>query len=150
MRAAGSIRAAFAFLAALACTVPAVAQDDKAPGSDKPPSTILEQLKLKTDVGQMPDFVVKSRPPPDSLHYIPVGSPPPEPAAPVLSVDEIKAEESELDGLRDRHDRLAHRKSEPGSHLSVADGRKSPPVKPAKPKCILTCDILHIPKPGEH
>jgi hypothetical protein len=98
----------------------------------------------------MPDFVVKSRPPPDSLHYIPVGGARPEPAAPVLSVDQIKAEESELDSLRERHDRLARRKSEPVPHVSVADGRKPPRTKPIKPKCILTCDVLHIPKPGEN
>lgn len=96
----------------------------------------------------MPDFVVKSRPPADTLHYLPVGGARPEPATQVMTVDQIKAEESELDTLRQRHDRIARRKSDSVVHSSVADGRKTPPVKPVPPKCILTCDILHLPKPG--
>lgn len=97
----------------------------------------------------MPAFVVKSRPPADTLHYIPVGSPRPEPATHALTVKEIKAEEANLDALRVRQDHLSGRKSEPIPHASVADGRKPPPRKAKPPKCILTCDILHIPKPGE-
>ena len=136
-------------LGALAWAGSAAAQSEKAPDSDGPVSAVLEGLKLKAEVGQMPDFVVKSRPPPDSLHYLPIGGPRPEPASRQLTVDEIKAEESELDTLRQRHDRIAGRKSDPVPHASVADGRKPPPVKPARPKCILTCDILHLPKPGD-
>ena len=65
-----------------------------------------------------------------------------------MTVEEIKAEEAQLDALRLRHDRIAGRKSEPVPHTSVADGRKLPRPKPVSPKCILTCDILHLPKPG--
>ncbi len=51
--------------------------------------------------------------------------------------------------LSQRHDRIAGRKSDPATHVSVADGRKPPKAKPKKPKCILTCDIMANPKPGE-
>jgi hypothetical protein len=140
--------AAIVFLCVLAGAGSAAAQDNKAPGSDDPLSRFLKGVKLKTDVGDMPDFVVESRPPADTLHYIPIGGARPEPATPTMSVEKIKAEESELDALRLRHDRIAGRKSDPVPHTSVADGRKPPPPKPKPPKCILTCDILHIPKPG--
>ena len=141
--------AATVFACALGLGGLAAAQDDKAPDSDGLVSKTLQKLKLKADPGTMPDFVVKSRPPADSLHYLPVGRPRPEPATGPLTVDQIKAEEAELDGLRERHDRVAKRKSAPATHASVADGRKLPPTKPKKPKCILTCDILKNPKPGD-
>jgi hypothetical protein len=142
--------AAVVLLCALVCAGSAAAQGNTAPGSDDPLSTVLKGVKLKTDVGTMPDFVVKSRPPADSLHYIPIGSARPEPATPPLTVEEIKAEEAKLDALRLRHDRIAGRKGAPVPHTSVADGRKLPPKKPPPPKCILTCDIQRLPKPGSN
>jgi hypothetical protein len=141
--------AAVVLLGALTWSGSAVAQADEAPNSEGTVSKVLQGLKVKTEVGQMPDFVVKSRPPPDSLHYIPVGGPRPEPAAPQMTVDEIKAEEAELDALKQQHDHIGARKSDATHHASVADGRKPPKSKPARPKCILTCDVLALPKPGD-
>lgn len=144
----GTLVIVFVFLGTFFFAGSAAAQDDAASGPDDPLTNVLKGVKLKADVGAMPDFVVKSRPPPDSLHYVPVGGARPEPAMPAMSVDEIKAEEAKLDALRLQHDRVGRRKSAPVPSTSVADGRKPPPKKPVPPKCILTCDILHPTKPG--
>jgi hypothetical protein len=62
-------------------------------------------LGFATDVGPPVDFVTKTRPGSDP-GYIPAFQPPPEPARPKLKSDELKAVQSDLDGVGKQHDAL--------------------------------------------
>jgi hypothetical protein len=58
-----------------------------------------------TDVPPPVDFVSKTRPGSEP-GYIPVFQPPPEPTRPTLKNDELKAVQSDLDGVGKQHDAL--------------------------------------------
>ena len=109
------LRPAFALsLVALAFSLPsAFAQGaGSSPGSAKvEPQGVLEGLARSTGLGSKPvepaDFVRSSRP--ADLDYIPVHSKRPETPGKLLTADELKARERELDALRASHDAAASR-----------------------------------------
>ena len=82
-----------------------------------------------TDVGPPVDFVSKTRPGSDP-GYIPVFQPPPEPARPTLKNDELKAVQSDLDGVGKQHDAL--RQAFPPAAKAMAEeqaAKKKPNAK---------------------
>ncbi|MBB4040940.1 hypothetical protein GGR34_002599 [Microvirga flocculans] len=68
-----------------------------------------------------PEFVARSRP--DSLDYMPIGTPVPERPTPARTAAEVKAAEAELDALRARNEAAGAEAAELG---------KTPPPEPIK------------------
>lgn len=108
--------------------------------STETPIEVIANFKLRADPVEPADFVKKSRPSDDSLQYIPLGAAKPEPATRIMTFDEIKAKEAELDGVRARHDRIGARAAPKGPVKSVAYAPKVLPVKKPKP-CLITCVV---------
>jgi hypothetical protein len=82
-----------------------------------------------TDVVPPVDFVTKTRPGSDP-GYIPAFQPPPEPARPKLKSDELKAVQSDLDGVGKQHDAL--RQALPPAAKAMAEeqaAKKKPNAK---------------------
>ena len=108
--------------------------------STQTPVEVIANFKLRADPVEPAEFVRRTRPPEDSLQYIPLGAAKAEPGSRLMTFDEIKAKEAELDGVRARHDRIGARPAPKGPIKSVAYEPKSPPVK--KPKsCLITCVV---------
>lgn len=121
----------------------ASAQAQQTPAAS-PFRAALNAAGLRTDPAPMPDFVTRTRPPADRLHYIPMGGARPEPPDKPLTPDQIRAEEVDLAGLRSRDDRLGGRK--PVVVVARSAAGKPPPAKKKPVKtCRLTCTIG---KPG--
>lgn len=99
----------------LAAALPAYAQQSP-PASTLDPAQMLHQ---KTTLPPAAGFVQSSRPKDDQLGYIPLGGPRPEPATKVMTPEQVKAMERELDDLRFKQDKLAGRKSAPLARKSV-------------------------------
>jgi hypothetical protein len=79
-----------------------------------------------TDVAPPADFVAKTRPTSD-LDYIPVFQPPPEPARPLLKSDQLKAMQSDLEGVSKEHNTI--RQAFPPAAKALAEdqaGQKKP------------------------
>ncbi|MDF2115438.1 hypothetical protein PY365_07655 [Roseiarcaceae bacterium H3SJ34-1] len=125
---------------ALLSTLPVAAQQagGSAQQSDNPFATILRGPRFTTTPMEPQDWVKRSRPA-DNQAYIPVGRNADQPQRRVMTPDEVRAKEAELDAVRAKHDRLAHRKP-----LNVRIGSATAPPLPKKeskkPTCVLTCD----------
>lgn len=130
------VAAAACCIAAAALVVPrgAVAQQ----GSN-PFAALADALKLHTEAPDPAPFVKASRPAVEPA-YLPFAPANKAPAGKVLTPDEIRAEEADLQSLRLKHDRSARRKPAPLMQSSAA------PV-PQAPKhsdnfhCVMTCTI---------
>lgn len=127
---------------ALVCAASAMAQSgpNAAPAASDPLQAIGEALKLRATTRDPADFVRNSRKPDGELQYVPLGAANAEPARRVLTPDEIRAAERDLDGVRAKHDAMAGRKTAAAPAKSVAPG----PAGPAKPKtrnCLITCVV---------
>ena len=99
---------------------PAPTTDAPGPGFDD----VLRSLNLKARESKTPDFVVKSRPAPGSMQFIPVGTPHPRRAVKVLTPAEVTATEAELDAARTQQQRRAGLKPQP-----VPEKTRKPAVK---------------------
>lgn len=85
-------------------------------------------LHEKTIVPPAADFVRASRPDENKLNYIPFGSQRPEPKSKVMTPDQVKAVELQLDQLRLKQDQLSGRHSAPLVTKSVT-GQELRPQK---------------------
>ncbi len=83
-------------------------------------------LGFATDLAPPADFVAKSRPATDP-DFIPVFQPPPEPAAPALKDDDLKAVKSDLDALQKKHDALRQGYPPAAKALAEAEAAKKKP-----------------------
>jgi hypothetical protein len=110
------------------------------PPASNPLDTVANGLKFRADPPPPAGFVGGSRKPDAELQYVPIVGARPEPERRVLSSDEIRAREAELDAVRTRHDGMARRKSPVGPFKSAA--RETPkPVKPPEQGCLITCVV---------
>lgn len=101
--------------------------------ADSPVKNLLKLGNFATDPAPAKDFVVKSRPAPDKLDYLPVHARPATRPGAIYTPAQAKAKEAELDQLRFAHDRLANR---PTASLAPAADKKKPAraqVKPPSP-----------------
>ncbi len=73
----------------------------------------MEAVGLKAKVAPPPDFVVKSRPDPSKLNYLPVGTTHPERPIKVMTPAEIAATTADLDSTRMNQQRRAGLKPPP-------------------------------------
>jgi|GEM_PF-4718574 hypothetical protein len=76
-----------------------------------PLEAISQGLKLRADPVEPKDFVTGSRP--TDMQYIPTGSPRPQPPSKVMTADQVKAKQAELEAMLVRHDRATGRKPTP-------------------------------------
>ena len=136
-------------VAALFAVAPAWAQQ---PAARRRPSTstqapleVITNFKLRADPVEPADFVKRTRPPEDRLDYVPVGGPRPEPASKIMSFEELKAREAELDAIRARHDGIGGRKRPAGPVKSVAYEPKKPSPRKRQP-CLITCTVETRPQ----
>jgi hypothetical protein len=125
---------------ALLSVAPVAAQqsDNRAQNSENPFATILRGPRFTTTPMEPQDWVKRSRPA-DNEAYVPVGRPSDRSQRPVMTPDQVRAKEAELDAVRAQHDRLAHRKGFKGRIGSPT----APPLarkEVKKPNCVLTCD----------
>jgi hypothetical protein len=125
---------------ALLSAAPVAAQQEtgRAQNSDNPFATILRGPRFTTTPMEPQDWVKQSRPA-DNQAYIPVGRAADQPQRKVMTPDEVRAKEAELDGVRAKHDRLAHRKPLTGQ-IGSATAPPLPKKEAKKPNCVLTCD----------
>jgi hypothetical protein len=98
--------------------------------------TIMEGPRLTTTPPEAADWVRASRPAPDAPRP---AARPPGPGRPLLTADEIRAREAQLDRLRARHDRIAGRKAPTGKFGSAAGKPQAEEKEKYKPGCALTC-----------
>lgn len=106
--------------------------------SSNPLDTILQGPRFTTTPLESPDWMKRSRTGREQT-FIPTGPPDGQPQRPVLTPDQVRAREAELDGIRRRHDQIAGRNGYRGKVGSAT----APPIKREKPKpmpCMLTCD----------
>ena len=89
-----------AVLLAVIALAPAAAQDG-------PLDSLATRVGQRSKPAESADFVRNSRP--ADLNYLPVHSKRPEPKGKLLSDDELKAQERELDALRAAHDKAGER-----------------------------------------
>ena len=106
-----------------------------------PGQSILGVLHLGTAEPDMPDFVRDTRP--QQLDYLPITSRGAEPDRAILTPDEIRRREADLEKLRSRHDRMAARAPGP----AVKSAAPEPVAKKTKVEapCLLTCTIKARP-----
>ena len=125
---------------ALLAAAPVAAQQEgaRAQQSENPFATILRGPRFTTTPMEPQDWVKRSRPA-ENQAYIPVGRAADQPQRRVMTPDEVRAKEAELDAVRARHDRLAHRKSFKGK-IGSATAPPLPKKEVKKPTCVLTCD----------
>jgi hypothetical protein len=98
--------------------------------------TILQGPKLRTTVPEPQGWVKASRP--AEAREPRRVQPDAEPRRPVLTPDQIRAREAELDNVRRRHDRLAQRKPAAGPFASAAPAPAAGPAgQPVG--CALAC-----------
>ena len=115
------------------------------------PGPVSRALKLRTSVPPAPDFVVKTRPPADSMKFVPAHAPRVAPPSTPMTPAQIRAKERELDSLRAQQDRVAGRASTPPAPRSVADGGAQKRRPPAPIRCVLTCpDPTTLPATPGH
>jgi len=125
---------------ALLSAAPVAAQQSggSAHNSDNPFAAILRGPRFTTTPMEPQDWVKRSRPA-DNEAYVPVGRPGDRSQRPVMTPDQVRAKEAELDAVRARHDRLAHRKGFKGQ-IGSATAPPLPKKEVKKPNCVLTCD----------
>ncbi|MBN9081639.1 MAG: hypothetical protein J0I16_09070 [Rhizobiales bacterium] len=100
--------------------------------------TLMEGPRLTTTPLEAPEWMQRRRTGREQ-EFVPVGPPPNQPQRTVLTEDQIKAKEAELDAVARRHDQIAGRKGYKGK-IGTAS---APPIKRVKPKpmpCVLTCE----------
>jgi hypothetical protein len=98
--------------------------------------TIMQGPRFTTTPPEAADWVRASRPAANTA-----AAPPrrPGPGRAVLTPDQIRAQEAQLDSLRARHDRAAGRRG-PSGKLGSAAGKPQPSdAEKHKPGCVLTC-----------
>ena len=128
-------------LVCLALAAPAVAQTQRrSTTSTQSPLEAITSFKLRADPVEPADFVKRSRPPEDQLQYLPVATPKNEPARRVLTFDELKAAEADLDALRARQDRIGARPAPKEKLRSIAFAPKPKAPKKTVP-CLITCKV---------
>lgn len=98
--------------------------------------TIMEGPRLTTTPPEAADWVRSSRP---AQNAQPTAARAPAQQRAVLTGDQIRANESQLDALRTRHDRIAGRRSPTGKAGSAAGKPDAPEVERYKPGCALNC-----------
>ncbi len=127
------VAAGFASLAAAQDQVDIV----RVPSGD-PLSTLSRGVKMRTDPGTPPDWVVKARKPGQETKFLPTGAAARTEPAPAMSLDRLKELEKSLDAERARHDKLGGRSPEtrPGNTIALGPMPKKKAVKRA---CVLTC-----------
>lgn len=111
------------------------------PGAAKPApkgfiDTIREGPRLTTTPPEAADWVRASRP---AQNAQPTVRRAPAQQRAVLTGDQIRANEAQLDALRTRHDRIAGRKSPTGKTGSAAGKPEAPESESYKPGCALNC-----------
>ena len=138
--------------AAMLPRTPALAQSAPPAGQEaaKPRAglldTLLEGPKLRTTAPEPQDWVKAARPAvqaPEPRRVQPAA----EPARAILTPDQIRAREAELDNVRRRHDRLAQRKPATGPFASAAPPPAAAPPKPPA-ACVLACPPAPARKGG--
>lgn len=125
----------------VASTKPTAARAAPSAESTGPAQSILGALHLAAPDSDMPDFVRETRP--QQLDYLPITSRGAEPDSPILTPDEIRRREADLEKLRSRHDRIAARAPAPAVK-SAAPEPVAKKTKVAAP-CLLTCTIKTRP-----
>ena len=125
----------------LAALAPATAQERRSATITKTPVEVIQEFKLRHDPVEPAPFVRATRPPEESLQYIPVHSARPEPPGRVMTYEELKARENQLEAVRARHDRIGGRQRVAVKYNSVAGPPNPPAAKPAKFPCQITCRI---------
>ena len=113
MFAARATQWAMAFAVVFGATSAAVAQQ-----TDSPLKNVMKWMGFATDVGEPPDFVVKTRPEKEP-DYMPIFQPPPEPVRPVLKDKELNVLKGDLDSVEKRAD--AVRQAFPPAAKAAAD-----------------------------
>ena len=121
-RAIVSAVAAFSATVGMACAQQSAGHK---PLPANPLEAISQGLKLRADPVESKDFVRESRP--TDLQYIPAGTPRPQPPTKVMSADQVKAKQAELEAMLVRHDRATGRKPTPARATTGA----AKPVAPA-------------------
>jgi hypothetical protein len=99
--------------------------------------TILQGPKLRADPVEPADWVKARRP--NELQEPVRVQPGAEPARKLLTPDEIRQREAQLDAARSRHDQLSGRKPTRGKFASAA-GEPTEKKKKAEVRCTLTCN----------
>jgi hypothetical protein len=134
-RPAAIARALACALCAMVFSAAALAQ------SATPVDSLSKALKLKPDEPTPKDFVRQSRPPAETLRYVPINTPRADPPKSVMSPDEVRKMEADLDRVRTRHDAISGRKPLAGPFRSTANDAKprTPPVVGAG--CAITCVV---------
>ncbi len=124
-----------ALLAMLAMTqAPAIAQSAPA-AQDGPLDSLARQVGQRSKPVQPSEFVRESRP--NELNFVPVHSKRPEPQGKLLTPDELKAKERELDALRVSHDKEGDRKPLKAAYkplVAPAPPKKAKPAPAAEPQ----------------
>jgi hypothetical protein len=106
--------------------------------------TIMAGPRLTTTPPEAADWVRSSRPAPNSQS--PAARAPAQQRA-VLTGDQIRANEAQLDSLRSRHDRIAGRKPQRGTPGSAAGKPEAPEAESYKPGCALNCSTaISVPQ----
>lgn len=98
--------------------------------------TIMEGPRLTTTPPEAADWVRATRQDPNAPRQ---DARRPGPGRPLLTYDQIRAHEAQLDRLRARHDRIAGRKPPAGKFGSAAGKPVEPTEEKYKPGCVLTC-----------
>ncbi len=111
------------------------------PASAKPApkgfiETIMEGPRLTTTPPEAADWVRASR---ATQNVQPRAARAPAQERAVLTGDQIRANEAQLDSLRTRHDRIVGRKSPAGKPGSAAGKPEAPEAEKYKPGCALNC-----------
>lgn len=79
------------------------------PETDNPVKNIAKATNFATDLPQPKDFVLKSRPAPESQNFIPVHERPPVRTEAVLTPAGVKARQKELEAVGKKHDLISGR-----------------------------------------
>ena len=128
-------------MAAILFASPAArAQGAGGASSSSPVDAIVHGLKLTTTPREPDDFVRKTRKPNETLDYVPIAGERRDPAKRLMTGDEIRAREAELDAVRARHDAASRRRPAAGPFRSSAPpvvARKETPAT----KCLITCGV---------
>lgn len=116
-----------AALLALLALAPAAAQDG-------PLDSLATSVGQRSKPVEPAGFVRDSRP--SDLNYLPVHSKRPEPKGKLLTADELKAQERELDALRATHDKAGERRPARAAYrpLQAPGGAKKAESKPVEPR----------------
>ncbi|MFN3890685.1 MAG: hypothetical protein ACK4MV_09835 [Beijerinckiaceae bacterium] len=105
--------------------------------------TIMEGPRFTTTPPEAADWVRATRPDPNARTVRTA----PAPGRAVMTADQIRAQEAQLDRLRASHDKVAGRKAPTGRFGSAAGKPESPTAEKYKPGCTLTCsNPISVPR----